>query len=568
MARGASPSRPTTTFSDRLRAEEARTAVLTIRRVYVYALTLLGLALLSGGVANLIQVIIDVATSAPVVGSGPGGPDVRDAVARNGAATLIGLLVWGAHWQWIRHLASSGTDERRSTLRAVFLSLVLALSALIGLSALHDMLHASFQAIGLGAGATTANAMLRPIPYVAIAALVWVAHWRVTERDRTVAGEAGGTATLRRWYVYGLAFIGVALLLAAVHGLVSALWAALVQVPAATSAALATASASTLVALLLWVGHAYVLPRQLPESVRAADRSATLHSLYLFGGSAVGIVGALSGGSQILYYALGRALGIQPAFGQFSDLGAALAGPLSTAVVYELGWAYFRLALREHAGAFAEARGAIGVTRLYRYLVALLALGVAATGLGGLLWALGDLAAGAGANASDGVRDRIALFATMILVAGPVWPLHWRAQPVDDGERRSLARRLYVYLSVIGGVLDLVASGALLLYRLFGLALGGTTRAEIAVDVAHALALGLVGALVAGYHGRALRQDSRRAPAPEPVGAGPEETRPVAMAMAVATLRVTAADAERLEAAVRTLRAMDVEVTLVPTADA
>jgi hypothetical protein len=244
------------------------------------------------------------------------------------------------------------------------------------------------------------------------------------------------------------------------------------------------------------------------------------------------------------------------------DIRAEIGDPLAAALVYGAGWAYFRRALRDHARAFAEARGAIGVARLYRYLVALVALAIAATGLGGLFWTLGDALTGVGETTPSAIRDRLALFATMVIVAGPVWPLHWRPVPADASERRSLARRLYVYLSVIGAALTLVGCGAVVLYRVFGLVLGGATPADVKIDLAHALALAIVAGVIAAYHGRALREDANGNGPMRDVTEAPTETEP---ARASVTVRLSAAEVKRLDDALGALRAMGVDVTVVGT---
>ncbi|GAC1319017.1 MAG: hypothetical protein NVSMB2_14090 [Chloroflexota bacterium] len=524
--------------------------MLIIRRVYAYLLTLVGLALMCGAAANLGQLFVDVLVRTPLASN---NMYVRDTVARNGAAALVGVVVWAFHWRWVAHLVGRSDDERRSTLRGLFLYLVLSGATLTVGGATRDILEVVLATVlGIAAALTSAETVLKPVPFLIMGALVGMAHWRVAAHDRALLPEGPGTATLRRWYLYAGAFIAVAFLEASLQSLLATAWRLVLDGPLAGPAGIASSAPAALVALAVWL----LLWRVLPD--RLADRGAALRSVYLFGGSALGITGALLGCSQILYYGLARALGVDRPGGADLDIRAALGDPLAAALVYGAGWAYFRRALRDHAEAFAEARGAIGVARLYRYLVALVALSITAAGLGGLLWTLGDVLTGVGDATPSAVRDRLALFVTLIIVAGPVWPVHWRPVPADPSETRSLARRLYLYLSVIGAALTLVGSGAVVLYRLFGLVLGGATPVDVNIDLAHALGLAVVGALVGAYHGRMLRADGER----DRETLRPSE--PSAYALPVSmTVQLSAADAKRLDSALGALRAMDVQVTVI-----
>jgi hypothetical protein len=173
------------------------------------------------------------------------------------------------------------------------------------------------------------------------------------------------------------------------------------------------------------------------------------------------------------------------------------------------------------------------------------------------LWALGDTLSGLTASSDSTLRERIALFVTLIAVGLPVWLLHWRARPRQTDETRSLARRLYVYLTVIAATLTLVGSAAGALYRLLSLALGGPLSPDLLTDLAHALALAVVAAAVAAYHWRALRSDARHAPSTATTEA------PGPAVPAAAVVEIQAPDADSLTRALAALRATGVEVTLL-----
>ena len=206
----------------------------------------------------------------------------------------------------------------------------------------------------------------------------------------------------------------------------------------------------------------------------------------------------------------------------------ALAGPGSALIVYGLSWQYHRRTLAVQVIAQPELPPQAGVRRLYVYLVCLIALGLLATGAGGLLWTLGDAVTSASrtVNRPDWWREQVSLYATLVAVGLPVWLLHWGpvagpgAGRWSADEPQSLARRLYLYLSLLLGVLTLLGSGAVAARQLLDLALGATATGSVVTNLARALAVAIVSGLVVFYHQRVLRADLQAVGA-SATGAGP-----------------------------------------------
>ena len=409
--------------------------------------------------------------------------------------------------------------------------------------------------LGVNTGQPAALSMLRPLPFAATAVVVWFAHWRVLETDRRLVGETGGSATLRRWYMFGLAFVGVIGLLMGLSGFLEALWRGLSTPGVPFGPALSAPAATALVSLGVWLAHWRVLPSRLPPLAVAEDGTSVLRAVYLFLTLSVAVVGTLFGASQLLYYAVGRLLGVERPGGVGGDLLQAAAGPASVVLVYGAAWAYQRVAVQDQARAFAEAPRQAGVRRLYTYLVALAGLGVLVVGVAGLLWTLADVFV-SGTNGSAW-REQVALFATLAIVGLPVWVIHWRAS-VDAAEAHSLARRLYLYVSLIGAVLALIAAAAAVLYRLITVALGASLGTSVVLDLTHAVAVAAVASTVAVYHWRIIRSDSARGvPAfredfPDTAGSAPRQ----------ATVHIEADDDASLARALEALRATGVRVTV------
>ncbi|MBV9597610.1 MAG: hypothetical protein JOZ87_12190 [Chloroflexi bacterium] len=541
----------------------------TIRRIYAYLLAFAGLGMLAVAAANLGKLCIDLLLHAPNTGT---AELVRETVSINAAAALVGLPVWLLHWRWTERWARDNRQERASTLRRLYLYVVLAAALLVLTYSLQDALSAAIQAFTTPSRVDDA---LGALPFVAIAALVWVAHWRIAARDRALVGEEGGSATLRRWYLYGAALIGYVTLLSGASLLLEFLWRALTAPGDQLRAA--DAVASVIVGLGVWLAHWSILPRHIGETAQRDDGVSVLRSVYLFLALSVGVVGALFGLSQLLYYAVARLLGVSSPGGVSGNLLQAAAAPASVAIVYGVAWAYQRHAVRRQAAAFDEAPRQAGVRRLYTYVVALIGLATLAVGAAGLLWTAGDLLVNsAAATSGDGWRGNVALFATLAAVGLPVWLLHWQPVPGADAEVRSLARRLYVYLALIGAMLSLVGSAAAALYRVIslmlgvGVGVGESASVSLLTDLTRALAVAIVAGAVAGYHWRVLRADARRAttePAPVPAESVAEAQLTVpaeSVAEAQLTVQIRAATPADLEHAIAILRSRGVEVAVLP----
>jgi Domain of unknown function (DUF5671) len=524
--------------------------VITVRRTYAYLLAFAGLTMVVLGSANLLQVLVDVVFQSPLLGT---GNYVRDTVSRYVAIVIVGLPVWLIHSWWIERWLAS-LDERASTLRRLYLYVVLAVTAVVAAYSLTEALRIALQT---GLGGSSSEIWERSLVVALPAAVVWLFHLRIAGRDRVIAGERDASATLRRWYVYGLAFVGLAILLGGAQSLVEGLWTLITRPPSAANSAAAlvgSPATSALVGLGLWFIHWAVL------GARREDGAATLRSVYLFLALTLAVAGTLFGLSELFYYAVARLLGVESPGGVGGDLLQAAAGPASVATVYGLAWVYQRAALRRQAAVFAEEPRQAGVRRLYDYLVSLVALSVLAAGVAGLVWTVGDVVFNTvAATSGDGWRGQVSLFSTMAIVGLPVWLLHWRPAPTQPVEAGSLARRLYIYLSLIGASLALLGSAAAALYRVIALALGEDSSVDLLADLAHAAALALVAGAIAAYHWRVLRSDAVRAP----VTAKAEPAPP-----SHAFVEITARNQAALEHALSALRATGVQVTVRPMPNA
>lgn len=262
------------------------------------------------------------------------------------------------------------------------------------------------------------------------------------------------------------------------------------------------------------LGHEPAGTARSSRDIVSQDIRSIIRPAYLFVALGTCVLLTLSAAWQMLFYALSRALGIDQPGGERGSLGTILAGPASTLLVFGMGWLYQRHALAAQASAQAELPYQAGVRRLYTYLVALISLATLAAGVGYILWTLADLVTTARSEVTSGDwwRENLALGISLALIGLPVWAAHWlpvaAAARRDPDEAQSLSRRLYVYLTLLAGVVALLGAGAVAAKQLLDLALGATATASAITNLARAVSVAAVAGITVFYHQRILRADA------------------------------------------------------------
>src|SRR5919202_574835 len=191
------------------------------RRIYLYLVAAVGLLLLTRGLSEMARVLIDSAAA----GSATVVSNLRDTVALNGAFVTLGLVGWLVHWSLAQRGARRDPAERAAVLRRLFVYAVLVVTVLTAANALQALLEAAF-ALVTGRGAPRANSqtLLDTLPRLAVNLAFWAYYRRVAAADRQAVDETGGSATLRRWYVYGVAFDGKMVLLEQARVALQPIW--------------------------------------------------------------------------------------------------------------------------------------------------------------------------------------------------------------------------------------------------------------------------------------------------------------------------------------------------------
>jgi len=492
---------------------------MTLRRLYLYLVSAVSLGVLAAGLALLGDTVL------LFVFNDPSAQDSRTQLAGFTAMTAVALPVWAIHFWFARRYAMRNPDERGSAIRRLYvywaclggaIGALAALAITIGFLLRPELDTCPFRGIDVACPTTPNWLETSQAGWVAIVFLaIWAFHFRTATRDRAAVGETGASATLRRWYMYIALLVGLLVMLAGASSLIQGLWLNAIKSPLAFNVDAGGAAGALLAGLLVWGFH----ERTVAQSLIADDRHSTLRALQGFIAVAVSIAIALFGASQIFYYALARALGVDNPGGAGNDILGALAAPASLLVVYGAAWFLVRRRLARDAAA-QEADRQAGIRRLYTNLAGLVSLGAWAVGAGGLLWTVAEQVEAPiiGVAAGDW-KNPVSLWATLLVVGAAVWLAHWRPEPWAT-DRQSLSRRLYVWAALLAGVLAGLGAAigmlAAVLRQAFSAhpALGDAAN----LDFGHYLAVIVVASGVGFYHWTVLRADAAARP-PKPVAA-------------------------------------------------
>jgi hypothetical protein len=540
-----------------------------VQRAYFYVVMLVAIHMIVLGVANLLRVGAEIALSAPS-GGFTGLPFVfadfnrprdqyREQASLAIALLLVAMPAWYLHYRAAAAAARRSAQERGAALRSTYLHTVVLVTALLVFGYGQRVLHLVLQAVLVGDNtifplepswqARAAGALAMAI--AAAGALVF--HLRVAASDRASGAFSGRAAEIGQFVRYALAVIGLFFFAFSLASTLAGLWQRLLfpfpepifppgaparPSPSSTTSLLfdlANALPSIAAGLALWLA-AWLPAQRAALEAGDGERTSTARRLAVYFVIAVSAFVVLFGLTAAIASVLARALGERITD---ADLGRQLGSPVFFAVVFAVVWWYHRRVVEGEATRETEAGRAAGIRRAYYYLIAAIGLGMAAIGTAGAVGAVGSGWLGLMNHEARETATWIAL----VLVGGPAWAFHWRAQQrrIDDDERRSLQRRVYLYLAILGSVAAVLVFGSALLFNLLKGVLALHFDVALWHDLWHFSIDSAVGAVALAWHFRLVRADRSALAA-----AGLEETYHVTLVVkaadrAAAQARVTAA---------------------------
>ncbi len=479
----------------------------TIRRIYFYAVTLISLEVVLWGLINLVRSIF----CPGLVACGGLG----SALARGLALVVVGVPVFGFHWLIAQRFTRHEMDERASGIRAAFLYGVLLgtlipvvqnILALVNRPVLSGLQMESSRAFVGGAQAWSDN-----IIAILMNLLVAAYFYYVLRGDWKELQPKEAFANLRRiyrwvWTLYGLGLLvsGLDQILRFILSLNTGLLSLDFQRYWAVNGIVVT-----LVGAPIWVYAWLTIQKSLAEQ---AERESFLRLGLLYLLSLIGVIVTLSTGGVIVDDLLRLVFGD---YGTIQEFVQAMDGPLAVCIPFLGIWLYYGRWLGRAMLEDTDTPRRAGMRRLYCYILSALGLGVTFVGLAMLLSFIVD---GVLLNlyGSHQLLRQLTAALALLVVGLPLWLLTWRPMQAEafgsddagDHARRSLIRKIILYLALFAGVIGGMVTAVVLLNTFLGAVFAGDfnniTRSLLDSTVILFLFIGL-----GLYHGLMLGRDGR-----------------------------------------------------------
>ncbi len=486
--------------------EDADPGIGTVRRLYFYIVSFVALMMASNGVVLIIRFLLDSIFGGPVVSSSV------IPIAAGISLTTIGLPLWGFHWWFMQRTVSRMPVETRSILRKFYIYVVLGVSIGLTLNAAVELLQWAFLTRGFTAYHIGAAVVWIP---------VWIFHWRLEQSEGQPSEDTVG---IRRLYIYLVSLAALIMLFAGLGRTVQlliqsgydALVSTSVLLPAGNGvwrSSLRNMLAIGIVGAFVWSAHWLYFARR--------DYGSWLRQLYLY-------LFAVLGGIVTMLIALGIA--INNAFTWLLGVSTTsdasihfsfIPGTLAALAVGIALWSYHWLvAQREAEFSLHESRSA---QRVYSYILSAIGLATVSIGIFALVAAVWRVLIGVFRELIAGRdlwREPLAASLTLAIIGLPLWGYYWAkvqrsAQDPDMGDLSSLSRRVFIFGTLVVGVLSVLGSASTLLFFLLRDALGTGLDLGTLQDVGAPLSIIVAAVFFLVYYWGVYRQDRAQGPEEE-----------------------------------------------------
>ncbi len=320
-----------------------------VRRVYIYGFATFGLIMAGGGISQILRLVLY-----QIGGSNFSNSEWRT-LGDQVALIAIGLPLWIIFWRWGQQLFDRNDDDRESTIRKLYLYVVVFVAATITIS----LATVIFAGVLRGALGLDVSGDLRdPLAIIIVAALIWAFHWFVLRQETALADESERQAGLRRLYWYLVAAIGLGAFLNGLTGVVSVLIStATTQIFGdGQKELLAWSTAALIAGLPVWlIPWRFAQSLAVREDARGAqERRSIVRKGYLYLYLLLASLTILGSAIFILARLLSLVLGDRSGGNLLSEL----AYPFAYALIAAGVWAIHGLALRGDGARFQAEQNA------------------------------------------------------------------------------------------------------------------------------------------------------------------------------------------------------------------
>ena len=203
-------------YWDSLLAKQPPEGRMALRRLYLYAATVLSAAVTLIPVAMLVRLGVLL-----LIGPNDTGDFIIDDLTTPLGLLPVGALAW--RWHWLQVLAEAeryGETRESEFVRRLYYYAVAATGLLLLWIGLVDLLQSLLDLLIIGDQSVEkgfrAHQFSSGLSLIAVGAPVWSLHWRTTQRAALQDNETGRAERAswpRRLYLYGIALVGALLIL-------------------------------------------------------------------------------------------------------------------------------------------------------------------------------------------------------------------------------------------------------------------------------------------------------------------------------------------------------------------
>ena len=475
----------------------------TIRRLYFYAVAFISFEVVLWGLIGLIRSIVnpDLITNS------------AQTLAQALSLILVGVPIFLIHWLWAQRASAREEDEKNATLRAVFLYGALLATLIPVVQNLIALINRTF----LGAvrisyeRALVGGTQSWPDNLIAIVLNLLLASyfWSILRADWSTLTDAENFKDIRRLYRFLWVLYGLLMVIFGAQQILHYIF----YIPTGAIGTMGRETFINATALLVIGAPIWFFSwRILQDALADPDEKESLLRLgilYLL--SLSGVIVVLTAGGNLFYMLLNRLFGENMAWSEFIQK---IGGPISLGLPFGVMWAYYGKWLTLQISYEVQAPRRAGMKRIYFYILSLIGVTAAFVGLSSLFSFLIDFGIVDSSLSSEGIRQSLTSALAILAVGLPLWLMTWRpmqAEALTDGDtgdhaRRSIVRKVYLYLvlfvSVIGGM---VSAGGLV-FTLINALLGGD-NSNFINSILNTLQILILFVILLLYHLSALRKD-------------------------------------------------------------
>lgn len=480
----------------------------SIRRLYFYLVAFISIEVVLWGLVGLLRSVVDETIS--------GG---ADALAQALALILVGVPIFLVHWLWAQRAAARDEEEKTATLRAVFFYAILLATLIPVVQNLLSFIdRALVQGAGLGIGrafsAFRNQTLADNLIAILMNGIVAFYFWNTLRGEWATLPDKENFTEVRRLYRYIWMLYGLLMTVFGAQQILRFFF----YIPGGVLGELGREVVVNGIALLVvgtpvWVYSWRVIQDSLadPAEMGSALRLGILYLLALGG-----VITVITTAAMLVNTVITWLLGIDWTLQYFVQQ---IGGPISIGVPLGMVWAYYGYWLNRHIEAVGDKVRQAGMKRLYNYILAFIGLVVSFIGVTSLFRFIIDMLTGSNILLNVSMRGTLANSIASLIVGLPLWLVTWRPMQgealvqgeMGDHARRSVIRKVYLYLALFASVIGGMAAAVGLVYQIIRVVLmgdwGSSASLNFLENVLNLTQLLFLFGVVLVYHLNVLRKD-------------------------------------------------------------